>query len=80
MTTIRTKQYRYDPFFDYAPEKKPGVEIDDFGNGFIECLIPWVFGGEPHVMSPGLQLMVGEDATNGFRRDGLNYSILDERS
>jgi len=65
---------------DLAGEKRTGVELDDFGNAPVECLIPWVLGGEPHVGSPGLELMVGEDAADGFVRDALNYSILGERS
>lgn len=38
---------------DLMGKKGTGVEIDDVGNAFVECLIPWVFGREPHVIAPG---------------------------
>lgn len=40
------------------------VEPDQFSYAGIEFGIPRVFGGQPHVVPPGLELVMGEYATN----------------
>lgn len=42
------------------------VDLYDLGNAAVEGFVPFVFGREPHVVSPGLELMAEEDATNSF--------------
>lgn len=60
--------------------KGPGIQVDDVCNTRIEGVVPWVFGGEPHVVAPGLELMMEEDATNGLIGDALHDSLFNELS
>lgn len=39
---------------DLMGKKGTGVEINNVGNALVESPVPRVFGGEPHVGSPGL--------------------------
>ncbi len=67
--------YRED---DLMRKKGTGVDLDDLANAAVEGLIPFVLGRKPHVVSPGLELMAGDNATNRLRADALDDAIFFE--
>lgn len=52
---------------DLVRSQRSRVEPDHLTHPRVEFSIPGVFGGQPHVVAPGLQLVVGEYATNRRR-------------
>jgi hypothetical protein len=55
-----------------------GVEVNELGDGGIKGGVPRVFGVEPQMMTPGLQLMRGQNPPHRRGRDILNAPRCDE--
>jgi Bacterial regulatory protein, Fis family len=58
--------------------QRPGVEVDQLGNGRIEDRVPRPLGVEPNMMPPGLELVRGQNASDGGGGDLLHDLLGDE--
>jgi hypothetical protein len=55
-----------------------GIEANQFGDGGIEGGVPRMFGVQPQMLAPGLQLMGGQNPSHRGGRDLLHDPIGDE--
>src|SRR5918996_4338210 len=55
-----------------------GVEVNQVGDGGIEGSVPRVFGVQPQMMTPGLQLMRGQNPPHRRGRDVLHDPLGEE--
>ena len=51
------------------------VEVNQLGNGRIEGGVPWLLGVKPKVMTPGFELMGGQNPSNRGAGDLLNEAL-----
>jgi hypothetical protein len=48
------------------------IEVDEFGDSGIECHIPWLFGMQPAMVAPGVELIRGQNAPDRGSGDVLD--------
>jgi hypothetical protein len=61
---------------DFVLAQRAGIELDELGYTAIENLIARPVRIEPHVMAPGFELVGGQNAPDGLRRNGCNTALL----
>ena len=61
---------------DFMSGQRTRIERDELCHTGIEGVVAWLFGVEPHVVAPGLQLVGGEDTPDGLGRDSVNDPMV----
>lgn len=63
---------------DFMRAQGSRIELDELCNTGIEGVVAWLFRVEPQVVAPGLELMGGEDTSDGLGRNRLNHTLFNQ--